>query len=101
MQNTKRLSELLAVPAKRLASLQQRAGARRSILSQVKSALIPKLAEAVSTAGLEEGRLTIGVVSAAWASRLRYSTEVIRKRVHLSSGIDIQRVRIRVVPPGT
>jgi hypothetical protein len=101
MQNTKRLSQLLTVPGKRLASLQQRAAARRSILSQVKSALVPKLAEAISTAGLEGGQLTIGVVSAAWASRLRYSTEPIRKRVTLSSGIDIRRVRIRVLPPGT
>jgi hypothetical protein len=101
MQNTKRLSELLAVPGKRLASLQRRAGERTSILTQVKTALIPKLAAVVSTAGLEEGRLTIGVTSAAWASRLRYSTEAIRKRVAQSSGIDIQRVRIRVVPPST
>jgi hypothetical protein len=101
MQNTKRLSELLTVPGKRLASLKARAGERSSILLQVRAALTPKLAESVSSAGIEAGRLTIGVVSAAWASRLRYSAEALRKRVTESSGAEIHRVRIRVVPPGT
>lgn len=100
MQNTKRLSELLTVPGKRLASLQQQSKERRSILLQVREALSPKLAEAVSSAGIEEGRLTVGMASAAWASRLRYSTEALRKRVTKSSGIEVIRVRIRVVPPG-
>lgn len=101
MQNTRRLSELLVVPGKRLASLAQRSDERRSIVMQVREALPPKLAEKVSSAGIEAGRLTIGVTGAVWASRLRYSTETIRERVTLSSGINIQRVRIRVVPPGT
>jgi hypothetical protein len=101
MQNTKRLSELLTVPGKRLASLKRRAEERSSVLLQVRAALTPKLAAAVSSAGIEAGRLTIGVVGAVWASRLRYSTEVLRKRVTESSGVEVQRVRIRVVPPGT
>ncbi|MEA3172627.1 MAG: hypothetical protein QOF42_38 [Gammaproteobacteria bacterium] len=101
MQNTKRLSELLARPGNRLGSLKQRSLERSSILVQVRAALTPKLAEAVSSAGIESGRLTLGVVSAAWASRLRYSAEVLRKRVTESSGVEIQRVRVRVVPPGT
>jgi hypothetical protein len=98
MQNTKRLSELLTVPGKRLASLKQRAEERSSILFQVRAALAPKLAAAVSSAGIEAGQLTVGVVGAVWASRLRYSTEVLRKRVTESSGVEIHRVRIRVVP---
>jgi hypothetical protein len=101
MQNTKRLSELLTLPGKRLASLKQRVTERSSVLVQVRAALAPKLAQAVSSAGIEAGRLTIGVAGAVWASRLRYSTEVLRKRVTESSGVEIQRVRIRVVPPGT
>ena len=51
------------------------------------------------SAGLEQGRLTIGVVGAQWASRLRYSTEIIRKRVAGSLGAEIHSIRIRVVPP--
>jgi hypothetical protein len=101
MQNTKRLSELLARPGNRLGSLKQRSLERSSILVQVRAALTPKLAQAVASAGIEAGRLTVGVVGAVWASRLRYSTEALRKRVTESSGVEVQRVRIRVVPPGT
>jgi hypothetical protein len=101
MQNTKRLSELLARPGKRIASLKQRSAERSSILAQVRAALAPKLAETVSSAGLDGGRLTIGVVSAAWASRLRYSSDLIRDRVSVSSGHTIQTVRVRVVPHTT
>jgi hypothetical protein len=100
MQNTKRLSELLTVPGKRLGSLKQRSAERSSMLAQVRAALAPKLAETVSSAGLDGGRLTIGVVSAVWASRLRYSSELIRARVSDSSGFPIQKIRIRVVPLG-
>jgi hypothetical protein len=53
----------------------------------------------VASAGLDGDRLTVGVVGAVWASRLRYSTEAIRKRVAKSIGKDILTVRIRVVPP--
>jgi Dna[CI] antecedent, DciA len=101
MQNTKRLSELLSVPGKRLGSLKQRSAERSSILAQVRAALAPKLAETVSSAGLDGGRLTVGVVSAVWASRLRYSSDLIRDRVSASSGHTIQTVRVRVVPHTT
>lgn len=101
MQNTKRLSELLSVPGKRLASLKHRSIERSSLLLQVRSKLTPKMAESVTSAGVEAGRLTIGVVSAVWASRLRYATDTLRKQVSASSGLEIQQVRIRVIPPGT
>ena len=101
MQNTKRLSELLTVPGKRLASLNQELKERSAVLLLVKAALPEKLAAAVVTAVIEGGRLTIGVVGSAWASRLRYSTPLLRARVGASSGMVIQQVRIRIVPPGT
>jgi hypothetical protein len=53
----------------------------------------------VASAGLDGNRLTIGVVGAVWASRLRYSTEALRKRVAKAIGKEILSVRIRVVPP--
>ena len=68
-------------------------------MEQVRAALPARLAQSVASAGLDEGRLTIGVVGAVWASRLRYSTEAIRKRVAQSAGKEILSVRIRVVPP--
>jgi hypothetical protein len=99
MQNSKSLSELLARGGKRLALLQDKAAQRSQIVEQVRAALPVRLAESVVSAGLEQGRLTIGVVGAVWASRLRYSTEAIRKRVAKSAGQDVLKVRIRVVPP--
>jgi hypothetical protein len=69
------------------------------VLDQVRAALPSKLGQAVASAGIDEGRLTIGVVGAVWASRLRYSTDILRKRVAKSAGLEILTVRIRVVPP--
>jgi hypothetical protein len=62
-------------------------------------ALPDRLAQAVVSAGVEQGRLTIGVSGAVWASRLRYFTDIVRKRVSESLGIEILSVRIRVLPP--
>ena len=66
---------------------------------QVRAALPARLGEAVVSAGVDQGRLTLGVVGAHWASRLRYSTDIIRKRVGGALGAEIHSVRIRVVPP--
>jgi hypothetical protein len=99
MQNSKSLSELLARGGKRLSLLQARAAERSQIVEQVRAALPARLAQSVVSAGLDGGRLTIGVVGAVWASRLRYSTDTIAKRVTKSLGKDVLTVRIRVVPP--
>jgi hypothetical protein len=99
MQNSKSLSELLTRGGKRLSLLKTKAAQRSKIVEQVRAVLPARLAESVVSAGLEEGRLTIGVAGAVWASRLRYSTEAIRKRVANSAGEDVLSVRIRVVPP--
>jgi hypothetical protein len=74
-----------------------RSRARCAVLAHVHSALPPRLAQSVATAGLEQGRLTLGVAGAVWAMRLRYATEVLRQKVGQSMGVDIQRVRIKVV----
>lgn len=68
-------------------------------MEQVRLALPARLSQSVVSAGLEGSRLTIGVVGAVWASRMRYSTDVIAKRVAKSLGKDVLSVRIRVVPP--
>ena len=69
------------------------------MLEQVRAALPARLAQAVASAGIEQGRLTIGVGGAVWASRLRYFTDIVRKRVSDSLGTEIRSVRIRVLPP--
>ena len=99
MQNSKSLSELLARGGKRLSLLKERSAERSKIVEQVRAALPARLAQSVASAGLDGDRLTVGVVGAVWASRLRYSTEAIRKRVAKSIGKEIVTVRIRVVPP--
>jgi hypothetical protein len=99
MQNSKSLSELLARGGTRLSLLKAKSVARSKVLEQVRAALPARLGQAVASAGIEQGRLTIGVVGAVWASRLRYFTESIRTRVAKSAGLEILTVRIRVVPP--
>ena len=99
MQNSKSLSELLERGGKRLSLLKNKAAERSKIVEQVRAALPARLAQSVASAGLDGGRLTVGVVGAVWASRLRYSTDAIRKRVAQSLGKEVLTVRIRVVPP--
>jgi hypothetical protein len=99
MQNSRSVSELLERGGKRLSLLKTRARERSEVLLLVREALPARLGQAVVSAGIEHGRLTIGVEGAQWASRLRYCTESVRKAVAKSIGADIRAVRIRVVPP--
>jgi len=101
MQKSKSLSELLARGGNRLSQLKERSVARSQTLEQVRQVLSPKLAQVVASAGIENGRLTIGVLGAQWASRLRYLTDALRKGVTRSSGLEILSVRIRVVAPNS
>ena len=68
-------------------------------MEQVRAVLPTRLAQAVASAGIEQGRLTIGVVGAVWASRLRYMTELLRSRVAAATGTAILSVKVRIVPP--
>ena len=99
MQNPRSLSDLLSRAGNKLNALKTRSRERTRVVEQVRAALPARLAEAVATAGIEQGRLTVGVVGAVWASRLRYSSDILRKRVGASIGVEILTVRIRVIPP--
>lgn len=99
MSNPKNFKQLLQIGGKRLSTLRTRAARRNQILAHVRAALTPELAGIIVSAGLESGVLTIGVNGGAFAARLRYATDTLRERVGTSLGADIQRVRIRVVPP--
>jgi hypothetical protein len=100
VEKTRNINRLFEGGSGRLTSLKEQSRKRSQTLTQVLAALPPKLAAAVTTAGIERGQLTIGVSGAAWASRLRYVTEMLRQRMSESMGTDIRTVRIRVVPPG-
>lgn len=79
-------------------TLKTKLQARREVKDAVCAVLSPALAAAIASAGLEDGELTLGVVGAAWASRLRYVTDTLRTRVSRTLSTPIERVRIRVVP---
>jgi hypothetical protein len=99
MQNPRSVSDLLSRTGNKLTALKTRSRERSRILAEVRAALPSRLAPAVVSAGIEQGRLTIGVVGAVWAARLRYLTESLRKQVGAATGIVILNVRVRVVPP--
>lgn len=99
MQNTKHVSELLSQGSVKLRALKDRLKDRHAVLTQVRAALPPKIAQHVETAGIEQGRLSIGTSAAVWASRLRYLTDELRKQVGAALGVDILTVKIRIVPP--
>jgi hypothetical protein len=99
MQKSKSVSELLAGSSKKLASLKRKSQERAVVLEQVCAVLPAKLAQAVVSAGIDQGRLTIGVTGAVWATRLRYLADDLQARVGESLGMEILRVRVRVVAP--
>jgi hypothetical protein len=99
MKKYNNINELLESSSGRLTSLRSRSRERSEVLAQVRAALPPELERTVVSAGIEDGRLTVGVSAGAWASRLRYRTEALRKRVAAALGQEIRSVRIKVVQP--
>jgi hypothetical protein len=81
----------------RLKGLQTQRRERRDVLAHVRAALPPELEGTVLTAGIEQGRLTVGVSGGAWASRLRYRSQALRECVAKTLGREILSVRIKVV----
>jgi hypothetical protein len=100
MQKSKVVRELFTGANKKLSALRAKSDERSRLLGAVCAILPPKLALAVVSAGIEEGRLTIGVTGAVWATRLRYLADTVRKRL-AEAGILTVSVRVRVVPPPT
>src|ERR1700686_2098969 len=99
MQNPRSVSDLLSRTGNKLTALKIRSQERTLVVEQVRAALPARLALAVVSAGIEQGRLTIGVVGAVWASRIRYFTDALRKAISGATGVEILGIRIRVVPP--
>ncbi len=99
MQNPRVVSELLQLHNNKLKRLGERLRERATVLDVVHRNLPAKLAPHVASAGLDQGRLTLGVRGGAWASRLRYLTGPLRVAVGAALGSEIISVRIRVLPP--
>ena len=99
MQNPRVVSELLQQHGKKLRELRERLDERAAVLDLVRGSLPAKLAPHIASAGIENGRLTLGVAGAVWASRLRYLTGAVRAGVGAALDTEIVSVRIRVLPP--
>jgi hypothetical protein len=99
MQKSKVVSELFTGANKKLTALRAKSDERLRIRDRVCAVLPAKLAPAVVSASIEQGRLSIGVTSAVWATRLRYLADTLRNGVGESTGIAVSSVRVRVVPP--
>src|SRR5258706_14224848 len=99
MQNPRSVSDLLSRTGNKLTALKTRSQERSRVVDEVRAALPARLALAVVSAGIEQERLTIGVVGAAWASRIRYFTDAVRKRGRGSLGVELLGIRIRFLPP--
>jgi hypothetical protein len=99
MQNPRVVSELLHLRGKKLRELGAAIKKRAVALNVVRANLPVKLASRVASAGLENGRLTLGVTGAVWASRLRYMTGTLRIDVGAALRTEIVSIRIRVLPP--
>jgi len=96
MRKSRNIKALFDGGSERLTSLKQRVHERSLVLDHVIAALPAELAAAVVTAGIDGGKLTVGAVSATWATRLRYATDILRQRVSGALGVEISSVRIRV-----
>jgi hypothetical protein len=96
MRKSIEIKELLAGGSERLTSLRDRLHERSRVLHEVMAALPEELAATVATAGIDQGELTVGAVSAAWATRLRYMTDRLRQRVGAALGVEISSIRIKV-----
>ena len=99
MNKPKSIEELLTLSGGRLTALKARSTARSVVLLHVCAALPSQLADAVISAGIEGEHLTIGVIGATWAARLRYATDALKSAVGKSLGVELKAVRIKVVPP--
>jgi len=97
MQKSKSVSELIQHSSKTLSQLRKRLDERGKLLLQVRAALPPRLVEYALSAGLQDGVLTLGTDSAAWASRLRYVAPELIDKFRLDYGVKVERVRVRVV----
>jgi hypothetical protein len=96
MRKSRDTKALFEGGSERLTSLKDRLQERSQVLDQVIAALPEEIAANVATAGIEGGELTIGAMSAAWATRLRYMTDILRQRVGGALGVEISSIRIKV-----
>ena len=98
-QYPKTISELLRLGHKRLDDLATGLDARDRVLAGVRASLPAPIAAQVLTASFAQGRLSLGISSAAWASRARYAAAAGREQLGAALGAEVTTVRVRVARP--
>lgn len=99
VQYPKTISELLRLGHKRLDDLATGLEARDRVLAGVRATLPAAIAAQVLTASYAQGRLSLGISSAAWASRARYAAAAVREQLGAALGAEVTTVRVRVARP--
>ena len=99
VQYPKTISELLRLGHKRLDDLATGLEARDRVLAGVRATLPAPIAAQVLTASYADGRLSLGISSAAWASRARYAAAAVREQLGAALGAEVTTVRVRVARP--
>ena len=97
MQKSKSVSELIQHSSKALSVLRQRLDERGRLLLRVRAILPARFVEYVLSAGYQDGVLTLGTESAAWASRLRYVAPQLIVKFQADYGVSVEKVRVRVI----
>jgi len=99
MQKPKSVSELISGTSKALRDLRTRLDARSELLIKVRSSLPARLIDHVVSAGLQDGCLTLGTISPAWAARLRYVKSNLQVQLNTDHALGVSAVKIKVVNP--
>jgi hypothetical protein len=99
VQKSKSVSELIGGTSKLLRELRERLDARSELLLQVRATLPQRLIDHVVSAGLDDGCLTLGTISAAWASRLRYVKNDVLTALNEVHDLKVATIKIRVTNP--
>ncbi len=90
-----KLQAILANRGSELARIVERAGELDGLLASVRAALPEAARERVFGVNLRSHTLVVITDSAAWASRVRYSSEALRARLAAEYGVEIRKVWIR------
>ena len=83
-----------------LERLRQGSAQAQGALQAVQDALPEGLGAHVWGAAVRDRTLTVLVASAAWATRVRYHAPGLREDVSRRLSVEVERVQVRVRPPG-
>ena len=72
---------------------------QRRVLEVIRAALPPALRQHCRALACRNGRVTLFVASATWATRLRYHTPLLLEKLIAADELGIRTVRVRILAP--